>query len=185
MKTIKILSKSFLIVFISLIPLFLIAQQTDAQTANSKQYAIVKEVIDGDTLRIIINGKTEKLRLIGIDAPEIHKNRKAYIMARKSHKSVEYIIKMGELSKRYVCRILKPGDKIIVEFDVQLRDKYGRLLGYVFLPSGEMLNEKILKDGYASILTIPPDVKYVSRLYKAYVYARKNNKGLWSKVANF
>lgn len=139
----------------------------------------VAEIVDADTIKIRINNRIERLRLIGIDAPEIHKNRKAYYMARKKHRDIEEILKMGKKAKDYLLSVIKPGDTVWVEFDVQLRDRYGRLLGYVYLKNGEMLNEKILKDGYAYILTIPPNVKYVDRFYRAYRYAVENKKGLW------
>ena len=148
--------------------------------ARDKIKASVAEIVDADTIKIWINNRIERLRFIGIDAPEIHKNRKAYYMARKKHKDIEEILKMGKKAKEYLLSVIKPGDIVWVEFDVQLRDKYGRLLGYVYLENGEMLNEKILKDGYAYILTIPPNVKYVDRFYRAYRYALENKKGLWS-----
>lgn len=50
------------------------------------------------------------------------------------------------------------GDSVKIEFDIQTRDKYRRLLGYVYLSNGEMLNEKIIESGYANIMTYPPNV---------------------------
>ena len=71
------------------------------------------------------------------------------------------------------------GDTIRIEFDVQKKDKYGRLLAYVYLPNGTMLNEEIVKAGYANLMTVPPNVKYQERLLKAYREARENGRGLW------
>jgi micrococcal nuclease len=65
-----------------------------------------------------------------------------------------------------------------MEFDVQRRDKYGRLLAYLYLSDGRMLNEEIVKAGYANLMTIPPNVKYQERFLKAYREARKNKRGL-------
>ena len=73
----------------------------------------------------------------------------------------------------------KPGDTVKMEFDVEKRDKYSRLLGYVYLSDGKMLNEEIVKAGYANLMTIPPNVKYQDRFLKAYREARENRKGLW------
>ncbi len=85
---------------------------------------------------------------------------------------------MGKAATNYVKSIVKLGTDIEIEFDVQSRDKYGRLLGYVYL-NGEMLNEKIVGAGYASIMTIPPNVKYQERFLAAFREARENNRGLW------
>jgi micrococcal nuclease len=59
------------------------------------------------------------------------------------------------------------------------RDRYGRLLCYVYLRNGKMLNEEIVKAGYASLLTYPPNVKYQSVFLKAYREAREKKRGLW------
>ena len=86
---------------------------------------------------------------------------------------------MGKRATGYVERLVTPGDLITIEFDVQQRDKYRRLLGYVYLSNGKMLNEEIVKAGYANVMTIPPNVKYQDRFLRAYRDARENKKGLW------
>jgi micrococcal nuclease len=58
-------------------------------------------------------------------------------------------------------------------------DKYERLLAYLYLPSGKMLNEEIVKAGYAQLMTIPPNVKYQERFLKEYREARETHWGLW------
>jgi len=68
-----------------------------------------------------------------------------------------------------------------IEYDVQKQDKYGRLLGYVYLKNGEMLNEEIIKSGYASPMTIPPNIKYKDKFTKAYREAKENKRGLWKE----
>ncbi len=88
---------------------------------------------------------------------------------------------MGKRATEYVESLVKPGDLITIEFDAQERDRYGRLLGYVYLSNGKMLNEEIVKAGYANVMTIPPNVKYQDRFLKAYQEARKNKKGLWGE----
>jgi micrococcal nuclease len=88
---------------------------------------------------------------------------------------------MGKKATRYVKGLVKPGDLITIELDVQERDRYGRILGYVYLSNGKMLNEEIVKAGYAVIMTIPPNVKYKERFLKAYQEARKSKRGLWGE----
>lgn len=81
----------------------------------------------------------------------------------------------------YVKTLVKHGDTVKIGFDVQKRDRYGRLLGHVYLSDGKMLNEEIVKAGYANLMTIPPNVKYQERFLKAYREARENKRGLWRK----
>jgi len=73
----------------------------------------------------------------------------------------------------------KGRDRVGIELDVQARDKYGRLLAYVYLPNGKMLNEEIVKAGYANLMTIPPNVKHQETFLRAYREARENKRGLW------
>ena len=64
---------------------------------------------------------------------------------------------------------------------MQRYDRYGRVLAYVWLPDGRMLNEVLLKEGYAMLYTVPPNVKYEEKLKKAYREAVEKGKGLWSR----
>jgi micrococcal nuclease len=136
-------------------------------------------ITDGDTIVIRLQGHKERVRLIGIDAPECRPNPKAQKDSIRTGDDLRTITEMGRRSTRYVQSILKPGDHVSVELDVQERDKYGRLLGYVWLQDGRMLNEEIVRDGYASLMTYPPNVKYRERFEKAYREAREAQKGLW------
>ncbi|MGC9000782.1 thermonuclease family protein [Caldisericum sp.] len=134
---------------------------------------IVERVIDGDTL--ICSG--EKVRLIGIDTPESSIN--PHIEKQRSLGDIQTILYYGNLAKKFVEKLVPPGTRVKLEFDIQQRDKYGRLLAYVWLPDGRMLNEVILKEGYAMLYTVPPNVKYENRLRKAYREAVEKRKGLW------
>ena len=88
---------------------------------------------------------------------------------------------MGKRATAYVESLVSTGNTITIEFDVQERDRYGRLLGYVYLSNGKMLNEEIIKAGYAKVMTIPPDVKYKDRFLNAFKYAREAKRGLWNE----
>ncbi len=85
---------------------------------------------------------------------------------------------MGEKSTRFVRALVKPGDRVRMEFDVEKRDRYGRLLAYVYLSNGKMLNEEIVRAGYASLLTYPPNVKYEQRFLKAYRGGKGESEGV-------
>lgn len=130
---------------------------------GEQRHVRVIKAHDGDTVSVILNGRKEKVRLIGIDAPEI-KQRPWGTKARK------HLEKMLIASNR----------KVTLEFDVERRDKYGRLLCYIFTPDKEMLNIQMVKDGYAVLLTIPPNIKYVDELKMAQNEARQNRRGIWN-----
>jgi micrococcal nuclease len=121
-----------------------------------------------------------KIRLIGIDAPESYKTSKAYKDAERSGKSIETIKEMGDMSKSFLLSKLKIGEAITLELDVQTEDKYGRTLAYVYLPDGSMLNELMVREGYAQVMTIPPNIKYQELFVEAEKDARENKRGIWN-----
>ncbi|QLH52764.1 MAG: hypothetical protein CH6_0065 [Candidatus Kapaibacterium sp.] len=141
--------------------------------SDQNQTCVVDYIIDGDTFAC----GEEHIRLIGIDCPESSFN--ARVKKQKELGDPKTVVALGKKAKEFVQSILKPGTKVKLEFDVQERDVYGRILAYVWLPDGRMLNEVILEEGYAMLLTIPPNVKYVDRFKEAYQKARANKKGLW------
>ncbi len=103
----------------------------------------VLSVVDGDTIKIDYKGQKESIRLIGIDTPESRVNKKTKKDAKRSGKDIETIIAMGKRAAAYVESLVKTGGTVAIEFDVQERDKYKRLLGYVYLSNGKMLNETL------------------------------------------
>lgn len=117
-------------------------------TSSMRKQATVIRVIDGDTIVVNLDGKEETVRLIGVDTPEsVHPN---------TSKNTDAGVAASAFSKMYLGN-----STVELEFDVQERDKYNRLLAYVYCRNGEMFNEKLLRSGYASISTYPPNVKYV------------------------
>jgi len=118
----------------------------------------VLRVIDGDTIVVEIDGRRERVRYIGIDTPEMNDQREA-IVARAQDAT--------GANERLVG-----GKAVRLEFDVQRRDKYGRLLAYVWV-GDTMVNEELVREGFAELLTIPPNVKYAERLAEAHRAARE------------
>ncbi len=169
-ESLKTLSFIFILAFLS--------SSLHAQGFIRELVTVIK-ITDGDTLWVRYEGQREKLKLIGIDTPESKLNRKAKKDAKRSGQDVETIIALGKRATEYVSSRVKLGIKVKIEFDVEQRDTYGRLLGYVYLPNGKMLNEEIVKAGYANIVTRQPNVKYKDRVLKAYKEARKRRRGLW------
>ncbi len=142
----------------------------------------VVKVYDGDTFRCRLeSGEEVKVRLIGIDTPESRRNRKAYRDAERSGKSVEEIVRLGRMASAFTKKLIPPGTVVYLETDVQVHDRYGRLLAYVYLPDGRMLNEVLLEEGYATVYTIPPNVKYAERFVELQRRAREEGRGLWKE----
>lgn len=163
----------FVIILIYFGMKFLPHQRAALPQKNSILY--VAKAIDGDTLKL---SDGERVRLIGVDTPESRYNTKLERDAARSVKDMKAIIGMGKKASNFTKNLVS-GKRVRLEFDVQKHDKYGRLLAYVYLEDGTFVNAKIIEEGYAQIMTIPPNVKYAGLFLKLQESARKNNKGLW------
>ena len=135
----------------------------------------VKRVVDGDTLQLETG---ERVRLIGIDTPEIHESDKLYRDSQRTQRDASTIKELGMRAYEFTKKLVE-GKRVSLEFDVEKYDKYGRLLAYVYLKDGTFVNAKIVEEGYASLMTIPPNVKYADSFLKLYQQARNNRRGLW------
>jgi micrococcal nuclease len=116
------------IIFIIFIILYILTFSGVVLAENAQTYTI-KRVIEGDTLKLT-NGET--VRLIGIDCPERKSDVKAKMASRKTGKSVKIIKIMGRKAVKFVKNLVE-GKKVRLEFDVEKRDREGRLLAYVWL----------------------------------------------------
>lgn len=131
-------------------------------TSTTTNIFLVSRVVDGDTIELA-NG--EKVRYIGINAPE----------SVKPNTPVECFA----LEAKEKNRELVEGKEVRLEKDVSNKDKYGRLLRYVYV--GDLfVNLVLVKDGYANVSTYPPDIKYAATLTKAQTEARSKGAGLWT-----
>jgi micrococcal nuclease len=140
---------------------------------------IVKRVIDGDTLLL---GNGERVRLIGIDTPEVHESGKLYRDAERSQRDIETIRKLGQKSSAFVTRLVH-GKRVRLEYDqantaIGNRDRYRRTLGYVYLEDGTFLNAEIVRQGYGVAYTKYP-FKYADEFRKYEREAREKRRGLW------
>jgi micrococcal nuclease len=133
-----------------------------APTEATQSTYLVTQVIDGDTIKLETG---DTIRYIGIDAPE----------TVDSKKGTECY---GQQAADYNRQLVKD-KQVTLEKDVSETDSFGRLLRYVYL-DGTMINEKLVRDGYALISTYPPDVKYQDLFLSAQQEARENNRGLWT-----
>ena len=135
-------------------------------TPQSKTFQVTK-IVDGDTFWID-NGtqKGLKIRLIGIDAPETKRSFK---------KEIGYY---GKEAHAYLTKLLS-NKKVRLVSDVQPLDQYGRTLSYVYLEDGTFVNAELLKNGYAVLMTIPPNVAFADYFARLQGEAREGKRGLW------
>jgi len=135
--------------------------------ATLPQEAKVRRVIDGDTIEL---ADRRLVRYIGIDAPEIRRREgERWVVAPQP-----YGWEAAEANRRFVN-----GKTVRLEYDVQTHDRYGRLLAYVYV-NGQMVNAKLLEEGYAQLFTIPPNVKYAKLFRRLAQEARQHKRGLWA-----
>ena len=140
------------------------------------EFSYVSRVVDGDTLKL---SDGRRIRLIGVDTPELHYSEKLLRDARKSHTDIKTIQAMGQKASDFTKKLCE-ARKVRLEMDAGRFDRYGRTLAYVYLEDGTFVNAKILEEGYGQVMTVPPNVKNADYFLKMEKEARQNRKGLWS-----
>lgn len=145
------------------------SKSKNKQRTKSSEYLPVTKVVDGDTFWADNDTKAGvKVRLIGVDAPESKNVFK---------KKIGYY---GMEAKAYLTTLLS-GKNVKLVCDVDSLDQYGRTLAYVYLEDGTFVNADLMKNGYAMVMTIPPNVKFAAEFVKLQQDARENNRGLWKE----
>ena len=140
---------------------------TQQPPSPSKLDAKVIRVIDGDTIEVeLSNGKKETVRFILVDTPE----------TKHPQRGVE---PCGPEASAFTAKMLPAGTTVKLELDVQERDRYGRLLAYVY-KNGKSVQEALLAEGLARVAVFPPNVKYVDEYRAIEAEAKKAKKGIWS-----
>ena len=138
-----------------------------APSATVDGQATLARVVDGDTIVARIGGRDERVRLIGIDTPE-------------SVKPASPVECFGKEASRHLASLLPAGTALRLVGDAEPRDRYGRLLAYVYRqPDGLFVNAAMARDGFAAPLTIPPNVAHTAELVSAARSAHASRKGLW------
>ena len=131
---------------------------------NLENTYLVTRIVDGDTIEINYNSTTEKVRMIGIDTPETVKpNTEVQPYGKEASAFTKSM-----LLNKYVS----------LEFDEQERDKYNRLLAYVYIDD-VMYNKTLLEKGLAHVATFPPNIKYVEDFIQIEAQAKSDKIGLW------
>ncbi len=123
----------------------------------------VKKVYDGDTI-ILENG--QRVRLLGINTPEIESRYRASEPG-------------GKAAKDWLKTQLQKNQKVYLEYDLEKRDKYRRLLAHVFLTDGTHINLELIKNGLAFISIIPPNLRHADQFFQAQNKAEHNKLGIW------
>jgi micrococcal nuclease len=130
----------------------------------------VVRVVDGDTIRVRLGDRTERVRYIGIDTPE----------SVKPGTPVQCYAKRAAAANA----ALVAGRRVRLVGDVEHRDRYGRLLAYVYRDDdGAFVNAALVRDGYARTLTIPPNVEHAAEFARLARTAREGGRGLWRACA--
>jgi micrococcal nuclease len=144
---------------------FLLIRQHPGVAPPQQQKYQVLRVVDGDTIVVDTIGK---VRYIGVNTPETH----------HPTKGVEYYGREAcAANQRLVAE-----KQVRLEYDIQQKDKYGRTLAYVYVGKS-FVNAKLVADGYAQIMTIPPNVKHADYFRTLQRKAQTEGRGLWGRRA--
>jgi micrococcal nuclease len=130
----------------------------------SGDLATVSHIVDGDTIDVALDGRSYRVRYIGMDTPE----RGNYFFSEATEAN----------------RALVEGQQVILVKDVSETDRYGRLLRYIYLEDGTFVNAELVRQGYAVIATFPPDVRHQALFLELEREAREAGRGLWAQPVN-
>lgn len=143
-------------------------QSAEKHDVSSFEKYELQEVIDGDTIRVKYNGSSEKVRLLLVDTPETNHET----LGEQPY---------GPEAKQFVKQLLDGQQTVYLEFDVSYRDKYKRLLAYVYTEEGISVQEQLLKNGLARVAYIyDPNTKHVDWFKSIQKTAQKSATGIWS-----
>lgn len=140
----------------------------DRPTGPTREATLVR-VVDGDTIRVMVDGVEERVRYIGIDTPELNTSSPAT--------PDPYAEAATDANRRLLA-----GGRLVLEKDVSERDRYGRLLRNAWVErdgTWTFVNLALVAEGYAQVSTYPPDVRYADVLLAAGRAAREGGRGLW------
>lgn len=139
-----------------------VEQPSFAENVPPGETAVVTEVVDGDTIGVEIDGRSHRVRYIGVNTPE--RGDPFYDEATAAN------------------RELVGGETVRLVQDVSETDQYGRLLRYVYLPDGTFVNAALVRQGVAQAATFPPDVAHQEEFTALQEEARAAGRGLWAEV---
>ena len=151
---------------VPLVALLALCLIVPAAVAGSLEGRVVR-IVDGDTIHVRVGDRVEKVRYIGVNTPEIHHPRKGE--------------EPGGREAAEVNRELVQDRQVRLDTDVRERDRYGRLLAYVWV-GDTMINAELVRLGYAQVMTVPPNVRHQTLFVKLQREARAAERGLWGRA---
>jgi micrococcal nuclease len=149
-----------------LVPVLVLLLAVSVSAQTPLEGAVVR-VVDGDTIHVRLAERVEKVRYIGVNSPEVHHPTKGE--------------EPGGREAAAVNHALVAGRRVRLELDVQTRDRYGRLLAYVWL-GDTMVNAELVRRGYAQVMTVPPNVRHQALFIQLQREARAAGRGLWAET---
>lgn len=152
-----------------------VEEQSDVDFSTMEKVTVVR-VVDGDTYVVNLDGEETKVRLIGVDTPE------SVAPDSYTEKTGKENTDFGKEVSDYMKEQIKEGDVLFLEFDVSKYDKYNRVLAYAYFPDGEMIQEKLLKEGKAQVMTVQPNSLYSKRFLEIQQKARDEGVGMWADM---
>jgi micrococcal nuclease len=149
-----------------LVPVLVLLLAVSVSAQAPLEGAVVR-VVDGDTIHVRLAERVEKVRYIGVNSPEVHHPTKGE--------------EPGGREAAAVNHALVAGRRVRLELDVRTRDRYGRLLAYVWL-GDTMVNAELVRRGYAQVMTVPPNVRHQALFIQLQREARAAGRGLWAET---
>ena len=161
------MSRARLVLALALVVALVFAGREAAAPDAPREVGRVVRVVDGDTIHVQLGGRREKVRYIGVDTPE----------SVKPGTPVQCFAKRAGAFNRH----LVAGERVRLVLDAEHRDRYGRLLAYVYRASdGVFVNAALVRRGYAQPLTIAPNVAHAKQFRRLAAAARHAGRGMWS-----
>lgn len=127
--------------------------------------AVVVRVIDGDTVVLRVGGRRQRVRLIGVDAPETWAHHDCF----------------GVAATRALRRLAPIGATLRLAGDREPHDRYGRRLAYLWTAHGRFIAAELIRAGFARAMVVPPDTRYAAVLRAVEAMARRSGAGLWGR----
>jgi len=144
----------------------LLSGRDNGGSGGGSENATVIRVVDGDTVVVSLAGRSERVRFIGVDTPEsVKPGTPVQCYAKAASAETEHLL---------------DGRRVSLRYDAERRDRYGRLLAYVYRrDDGMFVNAELVQRGYARTLTIPPNVAHADLFARLAGDARRRGRGLW------
>ncbi len=149
-------------------------EKTEESLNLNGPYDVIR-VVDGDTILIDLNGERTKVRLSNVDTPE----------SVAGEESGKENTPEGIVASDYTKKLLPDGSKVYLEYDNKTKDKYDRVLAYVYLEDGEtMIQRLLLKDGMAKVFNDKQNKRYTDEFFKLQDEAKASKIGIWAGENN-